>query len=1513
MFRCMPFLACNRQVDSLDKRQCNLQAVPTEVERYARSLEELLLDMNHIKELSKSLFRLHKLRRLNLSDNDIYRLPPDISSLQSLVELNLSRNDISDIPENLKFCKMLMFLDLSSNPITRLPATITQLRSLTTLGLNDVSLTQLPQDIGQLVNLKSLEVRENLIRTLPTSIAFLAQLQRLDLGQNELDELPPEMGRLTSLTELYVDANDLEALPREITDCKALQQLDVSENKLMVLPDELGELELMTDLTLSQNCIQTLPHSIGRMKKLGILKLDKNTLVTLTPAIGSCVLLQELFLTENLLTELPSSIGNLKQLKNLNLDKNQLVELPTTIGGCTSLGVLSVRDNQIEQLPMELGKLEKLRVLDSQALLKLQTEQDQRTGIKVLTCYLLPQQSASGAQDPERQPNRSIVGGPKVHFGDENVSQEEPELPLGNFERHDTPHPKPHTHAPKLKKQTIDGHVIHHDDDPHAHPTTISLGGRKKSQDDRSASPEKPVAPPRSALKHPPPAQTQIDADDQQRGVAFSNDVAENDERLESKLKRQNTPHYTKGARVHEIDQETAQQKVDRIMQNTQGDSLMALQIEQHTLPVRRDKSGGLGLSIAGGLGSTPYKGDDPGLFISKLVDDGPADRAGLKIGDKLLKVNHTDVTNVEHSIAVQCMQGARDIVEMTIAREVLKPTTSYSQSPNQSLDTSFMSEADSANKETVSTSIKRDPNGSPGFAVSGGKGSTPFRSGDESIYISSISREGPADRDGKLRVGDRVLSINGVNMRGARHDQAVALLTGHSDIEIYLVVQRDKNFNPSPMGLLATPTKPLVVGPLATSSPNPTPTSTLQFGKSTSGGLSSPFAAGPADSWDDTCEDVSIKKEKESASLGLSIVGGSDHSSHPFGINRPGVFVSKIAVGSPSARCGRLRIGDRILSVNGVDLTQAKHQDAVQALKSSGKDVLLKVVHERQPAGLREVKIEKRSKEPLGINICGGIHSPPANPLDRTDEGVFVERVQLEGAAARNGQLKAGLRLLEVNDESLLGCTQDEAADALRNAGSTVRLLVCDGFDAVLFPPSPHDGPSLDSSKEDDVFADADDSAVHCDAGPSDRPIVASTPKPDVKKPSMEPNGHYLVDQRRNDVSSGYRPHEVKLPVHATADSSSTPSSSTSPSATSDSSGPAVADRSPATAHRPTTNPTTTPTANLTNYNSSKSALLPPSKPSVPPPVAPKPAVGPKPLQQRNGGGIAPIADADDDGLDDPVALSKRPTALADKSNSPSSPAAVPERQSFNSKLKQFEHEVEVRKAPVSSSKLPKPQLPAKKPLLNEEEVRKIKEEESRKLASLPSPFDDQLSPSAMEAENNFAHLLTNSPVPRGGPAVVRTKKAENRLAAASPPTLPSPTEPLNSVEQRAAEAQKRAEWRQARLKSLEADAMKAEKVMQQVRQMNSDSTSNSRLANISEEGAHNNVNERVLQNETSVERFESVDPVTGAKTISVVERSVTQREIEMSSNRPMVALNPSEIGFMDDDASSKEGSSRR
>ena len=54
MFKCIPiFKGCNRQVEYVDKRHCSLSNVPEDLFRYARSLEELLLDANHLRELPK--------------------------------------------------------------------------------------------------------------------------------------------------------------------------------------------------------------------------------------------------------------------------------------------------------------------------------------------------------------------------------------------------------------------------------------------------------------------------------------------------------------------------------------------------------------------------------------------------------------------------------------------------------------------------------------------------------------------------------------------------------------------------------------------------------------------------------------------------------------------------------------------------------------------------------------------------------------------------------------------------------------------------------------------------------------------------------------------------------------------------------------------------------------------------------------------------------------------------------------------------------------------------------------------------------------------------------------------------------------------------------------------------------------------------------------------------------------------------------------------------------------------
>ncbi|KAL4605029.1 hypothetical protein GN956_G25337 [Arapaima gigas] len=53
MLRCIPLWRCNRHVESVDRRHCSLLAVPEDIYRYSRSLEELLLDANQLRELPK--------------------------------------------------------------------------------------------------------------------------------------------------------------------------------------------------------------------------------------------------------------------------------------------------------------------------------------------------------------------------------------------------------------------------------------------------------------------------------------------------------------------------------------------------------------------------------------------------------------------------------------------------------------------------------------------------------------------------------------------------------------------------------------------------------------------------------------------------------------------------------------------------------------------------------------------------------------------------------------------------------------------------------------------------------------------------------------------------------------------------------------------------------------------------------------------------------------------------------------------------------------------------------------------------------------------------------------------------------------------------------------------------------------------------------------------------------------------------------------------------------------------
>nr|2VRF_A Chain A, BETA-2-SYNTROPHIN [Homo sapiens]2VRF_B Chain B, BETA-2-SYNTROPHIN [Homo sapiens]2VRF_C Chain C, BETA-2-SYNTROPHIN [Homo sapiens]2VRF_D Chain D, BETA-2-SYNTROPHIN [Homo sapiens] len=75
---------------------------------------------------------------------------------------------------------------------------------------------------------------------------------------------------------------------------------------------------------------------------------------------------------------------------------------------------------------------------------------------------------------------------------------------------------------------------------------------------------------------------------------------------------------------------------------------------------------------------------------------------------------------------------------------------------------------------------------------------------------------------------------------------------------------------------------------------------------------------------------------KQEAGGLGISIKGGRE--------NRMPILISKIFPGLAADQSRALRLGDAILSVNGTDLRQATHDQAVQALKRAGKEVLLEV-----------------------------------------------------------------------------------------------------------------------------------------------------------------------------------------------------------------------------------------------------------------------------------------------------------------------------------------------------------------------------------------------------------------------------------------------------------------------------------------------------------------------------------------------------------------------------------------
>ncbi|XP_073762330.1 protein scribble homolog isoform X14 [Danio rerio] len=1658
MLKCIPLWRCNRHVESVDKRHCSLTAVPDEIYRYNRSLEELLLDANQLRELPKPFFRLHNLRKLGLSDNEIQKLPPDVANFTQLVELDISRNDISEIPENIKFCQSLEIADFSGNPLTRLPDGFTQLRGLAHLSLNDVSLQSLPNDIGNLSNLVTLELRENLLKSLPSSLSFLVKLEQLDLGSNVLEVLPDTLGALPNLRELWLDRNQLSSLPPELGNLRQLVCLDVSENRLSELPTEISGLIALTDLLLSENLLEILPDSIGSLKKLSILKVNQNRLVHLTDSIGECENLTELMLTENLLQSLPRSLGKLKKLTNLNVDRNRLSSVPAELGGCVSLNVLSLRDNRLGKLPPELANATELHVLDvagnrlqnlpfalanlnlkamwlaenqSQPMLKFQTEDDEQTGEKVLTCYLLPQQPSSSLENllersvDEAWPTDTNLNRVSViQFRDDSKHEEEDDETAADkrgLQRRATPHPS----ELKVMKNVIEArrneaYTARPDEDlesPDAEEKRLS-GLSNQSHDSQASSSTT------SATSHEDKqginstgvelndgqVQEEEDLDEMEveyteptvhfaeepiiRGGDEDDDYDNDDDDAErsdevsqtpsfpaekQRLIRKDTPHYKKHFKItklpkpetvaallqgfshdglsptahtpenerdgeddeeeeededeeddlhtpfqHRLDaaelEDIRMSQMNSSLQPVKGVSFdqvnnlliepARIEEEELTLSILR-QTGGLGISIAGGKGSTPYKGDDEGIFISRVSEEGPAARAGVKVGDKLLEVNGVDLHGAEHHTAVEALRNSGAAVVMTVLRErMVEPENAITTTPLRPEDDYFPRERRSSGlpflldpdcpavstgpAQRLATCLIRNDKGL-GFSIAGGKGSTLYRVGDTGIFISRIAEGGAAHRDNILQVGDRVISINGVDMTEARHDQAVALLTGTSPT-ITLVVDREQ----SSVGGASPRTRPH-------SPPPPEPSDSPEQEDGGDEHLGNHLNCPMEDEY--PIEEVTLIKA--GGPLGLSIVGGSDHASHPFGINEPGVFISKVIPNGLASQSG-LRVGDRILEVNSIDLRHATHQEAVRALLSNKQEIRMLVRRDPSPPGMQEIVIHKQPGEKLGISIRGGAKGHAGNPFDPTDEGIFISKVSSNGAAARDGRLRVGMRILEVGNNSLLGMTHTEAVRVLRASGDSLVMLICDGFDpksastieaspGVIANPfaagivrknsmesissvdrdlSPEEidimQKEVEMVRETSQWEREEMEKVSLSSGPLklDYKTLAALPTTSLQKVNRaSPSEPFRIDSPVRDAA--HSPHNSQSNIHFPSNANTKDNASTKPGAI-----------QPLSRVRPPVSPASQD--GHSSPNPFQHGLSPINSQTTP--RAPSPDTHEEyPInikQVYKAFAAVPHSLAV---LEPPQDLYSPRNNVSAKQPSPETPSPLgrhsPEQRSFKDRQKYFEIDVKQQ-----TPDKPKPRIS----LVGEDDLKKMKEEEAKrieqrarefmldedeeeeeedlakqvahmkahgkvvldgveyKVESLGSPTSRQCAtppnysatppshcgssgPSSIDGKgdsqrnsvedsfrleqrpNSMTGLIPVYPGESAAP--IRTAKAErrhqDRLRMQSPELTVALDKELSPAEKRALEAEKRAMWRAARMKSLEQDALKAQMVI--------------------------------------------------------------------------------------------------
>jgi hypothetical protein len=169
-----------------------------------------------------------------------------IKRLDLTCELREFPTEIFDLADSLEV------LNLSGNQLSRLPADLPRLHRLKVLFCSDNLFTDVPDVLGDCAQLEMVGFKANQIRHVPAA-ALPAQLRWLILSDNQVSELPNELSQRPRLQKLMLAGNRLEALPKSLGACANLQLLRIAANRFERLPDWLLELPQLAWLAYAGN------------------------------------------------------------------------------------------------------------------------------------------------------------------------------------------------------------------------------------------------------------------------------------------------------------------------------------------------------------------------------------------------------------------------------------------------------------------------------------------------------------------------------------------------------------------------------------------------------------------------------------------------------------------------------------------------------------------------------------------------------------------------------------------------------------------------------------------------------------------------------------------------------------------------------------------------------------------------------------------------------------------------------------------------------------------------------------------------------------------------------------------------------------------------------------------------------------------------------------------------------------------------------------------------------------